>query len=79
MHTVGVSPKVKLPAWALTTAGVVLAVIGFVLGGDDGGTVRDIGLALSGGGPLGAIIGYHADPGVVTDPPAQDEIAASGG
>lgn len=68
MRTIGISPKVKLPAWALTVIGGLLLVVGLLLGGNDGGTVRDMGIALLAGGPLGGFIGYHAPPAGITSP-----------
>jgi hypothetical protein len=68
MRTVGISPKVKLPAWALSVVGGVLLVIGLLLGGNDGGTVRDMGIALLAGGPIGGLIGYQAPPAGLTSP-----------
>jgi hypothetical protein len=68
MRTVGISPKVKLPAWALSVIGGVLLVIGLLLGGDDGGTLRDMGIALLAGGPVGGLIGYQAPPAGLTSP-----------
>jgi hypothetical protein len=64
-NTDGISPKVKVPATAITALGVLLVVVGVVLGGDDGGTIRDIGLGLVGGGPVVGVIGYRAPTGKV--------------
>lgn len=62
---VGITPKVKVPAILLTALGAVLVVVGAIIGGDDGGTVRDIGLGLLGAGPLAGVVGAYADLGPV--------------
>jgi hypothetical protein len=72
LQTLGISPKVKVPAWALTGIGVVLVVASYAIDGLE--PVREEGYTLIGSGPLAAVLGYKASPGVVVpaeplDPP----------
>ena len=65
MFTVGISPKVKLPALALLGIGVVLALLGVVTNDTE---LIEKGVALIGASGLVGGIGYRADPGVVRNP-----------
>lgn len=71
--TIGISPKVALPALALLAAGVVLAVVGAIVGND---TLVTVGLALVAAAGGGGAIGYAAPAGAVetTTGPSSDEL-----
>lgn len=72
--TNGISPKVKLPAWALILIGVVLLVIWFILGQNDD-TLLNTGIAVLGAAGVAVPIGFAAKPGDVTEVrgPASDD------
>lgn len=69
LKTIGLSPKVKVPGWVLTGAGVALVLASYAIDGLE--QLREEGFTLVGAGPLGALLGYAADPGIVVpkDPP----------
>lgn len=71
--TVGIHPKVKVPASALAAIGVVLIVLGFVLTDD---TLKQEGIAIAGSGGVGGILGFLAPLGVTTggSPPAEPTV-----
>lgn len=62
MKTVGISPKVKVPAGVLFGLGVLLLVGGGLLGEPQ---LQDAGGALVAASGLGGLIGYAAGPGTV--------------
>jgi hypothetical protein len=60
--TQGISPKVKLPTWALAILGVLLIAVGFLIGDDN---LVKIGGSLLGGAGIVFQVGYKAGPGEV--------------
>lgn len=60
--TVGVSPKVSIPAVVLAGFGLAVAVVGILLGDD---TLRTVGLTAIGAGVAGGFVGYAAPAGHV--------------
>jgi drug/metabolite transporter (DMT)-like permease len=60
--TIGVSPKVKLPAAVVGALGVVLIVIGIIVNNDE---VLNAGIGLVVASPIGAAFGYISPPGTV--------------
>jgi hypothetical protein len=62
METVGVSPKVKLPAGVMAGVGVVLLVLGYVLGDAH---IQDVAWSLVAASPVAGFLGYKAKPGTV--------------
>ena len=61
-HTVGISPKVKLPAGVLLGIGIALVVIGIAVDNDE---VLNAGFGFLVSSPIGGLVGYSADPGRV--------------
>lgn len=61
--TVGISPKVALPAIALLIAGVLLIVVGAIVGND---VVIYIGIGVLGALGIAAPAGYAAPAGAIT-------------
>lgn len=62
--TVGVSPKVKVPALALGIVGAVLVAASYVVA--DLENLREVGFTLVGASPLAGLLGYNAEPGQIT-------------
>lgn len=70
VETVGVSPKVKLPAIALGVIGVVLVAASYLVDGLE--DLREYGIGLVIASPLGGLFGVAANPGrVVVRAPQQ--------
>lgn len=66
MVTIGISPKVKVPAIALGIVGVVLVAASYVVDGLQ--DLREPGAALIAASPIAGYLGYRAPPGDVTQP-----------
>lgn len=76
--TIGLSPKVALPAIVLTIIGAALLVAGDLLGDM---AVAQAGLAVLGAAGVGGAIGYRAQPGnvapVANPGKSNDELLAT--
>jgi hypothetical protein len=71
---IGISPKVKIPSWALFVLGAALVIVGEVTGDETLSTMGGT-LVVASGGTFA--LGYKAPPGLVDPPnigPASDEL-----